>query len=136
MRIAHHGAVTGVTGSCHELWVDDARSVLIDCGLFQGAETSGTGASAERLAIEFDLGAVRAVLVTHGHLDHVGRLPSLLAAGFQGPIYCSESDARRSCCTTWSRSSGRPGRRTALRAGRGCGGRTWISWWTRRWPVA
>jgi len=93
MRIAHHGAVTGVTGSCHELWVDDAHSVLIDCGLFQGAETSGTGASAERLGIEFDLGAVRAVLVTHGHLDHVGRLPSLLAAGFQGPIYCSEPTA-------------------------------------------
>jgi len=41
--IKHHGAVNGVTGSCHELVCDDGRSVLIDCGLFQGAETSGKG---------------------------------------------------------------------------------------------
>lgn len=57
--ITHHGAVTGVTGSCHEVWVDETHSVLIDCGLFQGAETSGSGASGEQLAIEFERDASR-----------------------------------------------------------------------------
>lgn len=43
MKIIHHGAVNGVTGSCHELSVADDQGILIDCGLFQGAETSGKG---------------------------------------------------------------------------------------------
>lgn len=93
VRIVHHGAIDGVTGSCHELYADAQHSVLIDCGLFQGAETSGSGASAEHLAIDFDLSAVRALLVTHCHIDHVGRIPYLLAAGFRGPIYCTEPTA-------------------------------------------
>jgi len=36
MDILYHGAVNGVTGSCHELLIGDQASVLIDCGLFQG----------------------------------------------------------------------------------------------------
>jgi len=51
--IAHHGAVDGVTGSCHELRLGDGRSVLIDCGLFQGTEASAGGARFERLQIEY-----------------------------------------------------------------------------------
>jgi metallo-beta-lactamase family protein len=88
-QIKHHGAVNGVTGSCHELLVDDQNSVLIDCGLFQGAEASNAGASFEKLQIEFSIDHVRALLVTHCHIDHVGRIPYLFAAGFDGPIYCS-----------------------------------------------
>ena len=38
MRIQHHGAINGVTGSCHQLHIDSNNSVLIDCGLFQGTE--------------------------------------------------------------------------------------------------
>jgi len=92
--IKHHGAVDGVTGSCHELVCDDEHSVLIDCGLFQGAETSGKGASFEQLEIEFPVEHVQALVVTHVHIDHVGgRIPYLLAAGFKGPIYCSEPSA-------------------------------------------
>ena len=91
--IKHHGAVNGVTGSCHELFCDDEHSVLIDCGLFQGAETSGKGASFEQLEIEFPIEQVKALVVTHVHIDHVGRIPYLLAAGFKGPIYCSEPSA-------------------------------------------
>jgi len=41
MRILHHGAVNGVTGSCHQLYMNDSNSVLIDCGLFQGSEAAG-----------------------------------------------------------------------------------------------
>jgi metallo-beta-lactamase family protein len=94
MDILHHGAVGGVTGSCHELRVSDADAILIDCGLFQGAENSGKGAHANSLAIEFPIAHVRALVVTHVHIDHVGRIPYLLAAGFAGPIYCTEASAR------------------------------------------
>lgn len=91
--ILHHGAVSGVTGSCHELQINQANSVLIDCGLFQGAETSPNGSSFNRLAIDFPIASVRALLITHCHIDHVGRIPYLIAAGFKGPIYCSEPTA-------------------------------------------
>jgi len=91
--IKHHGAVNGVTGSCHELICDDNSSVLIDCGLFQGAETSGKGANFEQLEIEFPIDNIKALIVTHVHIDHVGRIPYLLAAGFKGPIYCSQPSA-------------------------------------------
>jgi metallo-beta-lactamase family protein len=94
-NIVHHGAFNGVTGSCHQLFIDDVNSLLIDCGLFQGAETAPDGrAGAEQLEIGFAVDKVRALVATHVHIDHVGRIPWLLAAGFKGPIYCSEPSAR------------------------------------------
>ena len=93
MKISHHGAIRGVTGSCHELHVNSHNSVLIDCGLFQGAETSPDGASSNELKINFPISQVQALLVTHCHIDHVGRIPYLLAAGFNGPIFCSKPTA-------------------------------------------
>lgn len=92
MQILHHGAVNGVTGSCHQLIVDAHNSLLVDCGLFQGAETSGRGDD-DLLSIEFDISTVQALLVTHCHIDHVGRLPYLLAAGFNGSIIATEATA-------------------------------------------
>lgn len=93
--IQHHGAATGVTGSCHQLHMDAQHSLLVDCGLFQGAETSAEGkAGARQLEIEFDIGSLKALLLTHVHIDHVGRLPYLLAAGFKGPIICSQPSAQ------------------------------------------
>ncbi|WP_276489090.1 MBL fold metallo-hydrolase RNA specificity domain-containing protein [Ectopseudomonas mendocina] len=93
--IVHHGAVTGVTGSCHQLQMDAEHSLLIDCGLFQGAETSPEGrAGAGKLAIDFSLDGIKALVSTHVHIDHVGRIPYLLAAGFKGPILCSEPSAK------------------------------------------
>jgi len=70
---------------------DDGRSVLFDCGLFQGAETTTQGASFEQLEIEFSLDDVQ--VLTHVHIDHTGRIPYLLAAGFRGPLYCCEPSA-------------------------------------------
>lgn len=93
--IFHHGAVAGVTGSCHELHVVADASYLIVCGLFQGADTSSTGqAGRDALHIDFPLDNVRAMIATHVHIDHVGRIPCLLAAGFEGPILCSEPSAK------------------------------------------
>ena len=91
IKIKHHGAVTGVTGSCHELLVGRS-GILIDCGLFQGDDSSN-GANASDLSIDFPIDHIRALVVTHVHIDHVGRIPYLLAAGFEGPIICSEPSA-------------------------------------------
>ncbi|WP_083659466.1 MBL fold metallo-hydrolase [Pseudomonas sp. PA1(2017)] len=93
-HITHHGAQEGVTGSCHQLHISQHSSVLIDCGLFQGADASPLGARADHQLIEFPLDGIRALIVTHVHADHVGRIPYLLAAGFEGPILCSEPSAK------------------------------------------
>ena len=88
-QLIHHGAASGVTGSCHELRLGPAGgvqdSLLIDCGQFQAEDT------AKPLTIA--LARVRAVLLTHAHIDHIGRLPDLLSAGLSAPIYCSEATA-------------------------------------------
>lgn len=94
-RITHHGSTTGVTGSRHELYADAAHSYLIDCGLFQGADTLGDGkAGRGSLDIEFPLATVRTLIATHMRIGHVGRIPYLFAAGFDGPILCNETSAK------------------------------------------
>jgi metallo-beta-lactamase family protein len=89
-KLIHHGAREGVTGSCHQLWLDEAVSILIDCGAFQGKDEAGDDGG----ALDFPIDGVKALIVTHVHIDHVGRVPNLLAAGFEGPILCSEPSAR------------------------------------------
>ena len=95
-NILHHGGTQGVTGSCHELVVG-SNSLLVDCGIFQGKDHSDDGfqsANADKLEIDFSIKNIRALVLTHAHIDHVGRLPYLLAAGFKGPIYCSQATAK------------------------------------------
>lgn len=77
------GAVEGVTGSCYLLKTKQA-TVLLDCGLFQG------GREEEKANLEplpFDIGAIDAVVLSHAHLDHSGRLPLLVQQGAECPIY-------------------------------------------------
>ncbi|CDZ94631.1 MBL fold metallo-hydrolase RNA specificity domain-containing protein [Pseudomonas saudiphocaensis] len=94
-EIQHHGARDGVTGSCHQLVMNASASLLVDCGLFQGDDASiPSGESGSRLPIDFPLDTIKALVVTHVHIDHVGRIPYLLAAGFEGPILCSEASAK------------------------------------------
>lgn len=90
MQLKHHGGHRGVTGSCHQLSFSSGQSVLVDCGLFQGADAN----EHPDLEIEFPLSGIEALLLTHVHIDHVGRLPYLLAAGFTGPIYCTAPTAK------------------------------------------
>lgn len=95
LNFSHYGAVPSFTGSYHELSAASGTSYLIDCALFQDAGTSSTG-QAERDALHSDflLNTVRALNATHVHIDHVGRIPYLLAAGFKEPILCSEPFAK------------------------------------------
>lgn len=89
--LSHHGGARSVTGSCHQLHLDPTTSLLIDCGLEQGREAP---VGAEFASIGFDIAGIEALIITHVHLDHVGRIPALLAAGFRGPILCSEPSAK------------------------------------------
>lgn len=94
-EIRHHGATESVSGSCHQLNISADRSYLIDCGSFQGDEAgSDANASEDCAAIGFSLDTLKALIVTHVHADHVGRIPQLLAAGYTGPILCSKPSAQ------------------------------------------
>jgi metallo-beta-lactamase family protein len=77
-----HGAARSVTGSCHQLDVAGA-TLLVDCGLFQGEHDATDRNRQCPVAHPAD---VAAVVLTHGHLDHVGRVPLLVRGGFAGPI--------------------------------------------------
>ncbi|MFV0447996.1 MAG: MBL fold metallo-hydrolase [Vibrio sp.] len=85
MQLIHHGGKNTVTGSCHELVFGD-RSILIDCGMFQGADE-------QQLVEPFPLDNVKALVLTHAHIDHIGRLPWLIAQEFNQPIYCTKATA-------------------------------------------
>ncbi len=88
MKLSFHGAVRGVTGSCHMLKAKDdngeEHAMLFDCGMFQGEQMCGTKNLDE---FGFEPSSVEAVFVTHPHADHVGRLPRLVSQGFTGKIY-------------------------------------------------
>jgi metallo-beta-lactamase family protein len=92
VKITHHGAVEGVTGSCHQMDLASGEGVLVDCGLFQGDEAGARSLSDRQ--IDFPLENIKALVITHCHIDHVGRIPFLLAAGFNGPICATEATAR------------------------------------------
>lgn len=91
MKVLHYGGKDTVTGSCHELQLERG-SILVDCGLFQGKDAL-LGRQNRSLTIEFSLTKVKALVLTHAHIDHIGRLPWLLAAGFRGKIYCTRATA-------------------------------------------
>lgn len=83
MQIEFLGAAGEVTGSCHLIQVGERR-ILLDCGLIQGQQTDE---ARNREPFPFDPKTIDAVVLSHAHIDHSGRLPVLVKAGFKGPIY-------------------------------------------------
>jgi metallo-beta-lactamase family protein len=83
MHLEFFGAAGEVTGSCHILTVA-GRTVLLDCGLIQGGESPDLR---NRAPFPFDASRVDAVILSHAHIDHCGRLPLLRKRGFRGPIH-------------------------------------------------
>jgi metallo-beta-lactamase family protein len=87
MRVTLYGAAGDVTGSAYHLQTDRAN-ILVDCGLYQGTKMAD---QKNRLPKGLNAKKLDAVVLTHGHLDHVGRLPILATQGFQGPVVTTEA---------------------------------------------
>jgi metallo-beta-lactamase family protein len=86
MKIRFCGAAKEVTGSSHLIILEDGFKILLDCGLFQGENN-------EELNREwfFKASTIDAVILSHAHIDHCGRLPKLGKDGFEGNIYCTHA---------------------------------------------
>ena len=87
MKLEFFGAVGEVTGSCHILHIN-GRKVLLDCGLIQGGRRD-EARNAD--PFPFDARDIDAVVLSHAHLDHCGRLPLLVKRGYRGPIHAQEA---------------------------------------------
>jgi metallo-beta-lactamase family protein len=96
MRLTFYGAAGEVTGSCTLIETDKAR-VLLDFGLFQGGPTpyqgvNGSGGTADeknRRMPPIDPARLDAIILSHAHIDHSGRLPMLMRHGLDRPIYAT-----------------------------------------------
>lgn len=89
MRVHFHGAAGEVTGSMHQVEAA-GKNVLLDCGMIQGSREA-EARNAEAFA--FDVAAIDALVISHGHIDHIGRVPLLVKRGFSGPIYAQAATA-------------------------------------------
>jgi len=83
MDIKFHGGAGEVTGSCHLIEVA-GRRILLDCGLIQGDRSDH---ERNRAPFPFDPKSIDAVVLSHAHIDHSGRIPLLARAGYTGPVY-------------------------------------------------
>lgn len=94
MEIKFCGAAREVTGSSHLITLEDGFQILLDCGLYQGRNKEMEDFNSSWL---FDPKSLDVVILSHGHIDHTGRLPKLYKDGFKGPIYTTH--ATRSLCS-------------------------------------
>ena len=89
-ELEFYGATREVTGSCHILRAG-GRTLLLECGLVQGGKQRD---ARNREPFPFDAAHIDAVILSHAHIDHSGRLPLLVKRGYRGPIYVQETTAR------------------------------------------
>ncbi|MBA6265310.1 MAG: MBL fold metallo-hydrolase [Colwellia sp.] len=83
MNIKFFGATREVTGSCYLVQVNN-KNILVECGMFQGSHEHEKH---NHDPFPFEVSELDAVIVSHAHLDHTGRLPLLIKEGFHGAIY-------------------------------------------------
>ncbi len=86
MKLKFLGAAGMVTGSCYFLQGKNT-GLMVDCGMFQGIKDDDK-LNFAKPAIDFE--KLNAIVLTHAHLDHCGRLPMLLEFGFDGPVFMNE----------------------------------------------
>ncbi|MDD5251898.1 MAG: MBL fold metallo-hydrolase [Patescibacteria group bacterium] len=96
MKLTFYGAAREVTGSCTLIETGNVR-VLVDCGFFQGASLAHAR-NAEPFA--FDPKTLDAVILTHAHIDHIGRFPMLVKQGFKGRTFVTHP-TRQLCKLMW-----------------------------------
>lgn len=89
MKVTVFGAAGAVTGSCHLVEAAGKR-VLLDCGMLQGNKIEE---AKNALPFDFDVKSIDAVVLSHAHIDHCGRLPVLIQQGYHGPIYTHKATA-------------------------------------------
>jgi len=82
-QLTFYGATEGVTGSAY-LIETQSSTILLECGLLQGKREDE---SANKKDFPFDINQLDAVVLSHAHLDHTGRVPKLVADGYSGPVY-------------------------------------------------
>jgi metallo-beta-lactamase family protein len=87
MQIEFYGATSGVTGSCHILHAN-GQTILLDCGMIQGRREE---MERNRRPFPFDPDTIDAVVLSHGHIDHSGRIPLLVKQGYRGPVYAQNA---------------------------------------------
>jgi metallo-beta-lactamase family protein len=87
MQIEFYGATSGITGSCHILRAN-GHTILLDCGLIQGRREE---TEKNHRPFPFSVDEISAVVLSHGHIDHSGRIPLLVKQGYQGPIYAQNA---------------------------------------------
>ncbi len=85
MDLRFEGAAREVTGSCHVVRVK-GRTIVLDCGLFQGRRRD---VDAKNRRLPLPVGDIDAVVLSHAHIDHAGRLPFLVHEGYRGPIHAT-----------------------------------------------
>jgi metallo-beta-lactamase family protein len=83
--VTSYGAAQTVTGSCHLVKLGSIQ-ILIDCGMFQGEGDIRNNYK----AFEFDPTQIDFLIITHAHLDHIGRVPKLIKDGFNGEIIATQ----------------------------------------------
>ena len=93
MQIEFSGAAREVTGSCHIVRTRDGRTILLDCGMFQGTRKESAEKN-KRLPLPVE--QIDAIVLSHAHIDHAGRLPYLVNHGYQGSIWSTA--ATRDLC--------------------------------------
>ena len=89
IHLSFYGGAQEVTGSCYLLEAAD-KKILIDCGLFQGYRFAD---EKNRKPFPFHAKEIDALIVTHAHIDHIGRIPKLYKEGFRGIIYAMHATA-------------------------------------------
>jgi metallo-beta-lactamase family protein len=86
-KVTSYGAARTVTGSNHLLEIGGAR-LMLDCGLFQGGRALE---SLNHNPFAYEPSSLDAMILSHAHLDHAGRVPKLVKDGYKGRIYATQA---------------------------------------------